>query len=236
MIKLCSEQELKEANWLDFLPLQCEYCSKLFLKLVHKIRNLNVKFCSNRCKTNSKIKQRFEMNCFQCNSTIIKSGQQIKINKTKTFFCSKSCSITYRNARKIKGYKRSKFEIWTETVLLTLFPNLTIEFNKTNAINSELDIYIPNLKLAFELNGIVHYEPIYGQEKFISIKNNDLKKVQACLSKQIELCVIELCVIDISIMKHFSKKESQKYLDFISSKIKSSGEKGTFSPDGAEND
>jgi len=48
-----------------------------------------------------------------------------------------------------------------------LYPDLVIHFNKKDAINSELDIYIPSLKLAFELNGIFHYEPIFGKENFL---------------------------------------------------------------------
>ena len=37
------------------------------------------------------------------------------------------------------------------------------------AINSELDVYVPSLNLAFELNGIFHYEPIYGEKKLNQI-------------------------------------------------------------------
>lgn len=53
-----------------------------------------------------------------------------------------------------------------------------------------MDIYIPVLSLAFELNGIFHYEPIYGEGKLLSIQNNDDRKFQACLEHDIELCII----------------------------------------------
>lgn len=97
-----------------------------------------------------------------------------------------------------------------------LYPNLLIYFNKKDAINSELDIYIPSLKLAFELNGIFHYEPIYGFNKLNQIQNNDSRKFQACLEQK-----IELCLIDSSKQKYFTEKSSQQYLDIITTIINS---------------
>jgi len=83
-------------------------------------------------------------------------------------------------------------------------------FNCKDTINSELDIYIPSLKLAFELNGIYHYEPIHGQKKLDQIKNNDHRKFQACLEKE-----IEFCIIDSSSLKYFKPINAQKYLEII---------------------
>ena len=77
-------------------------------------------------------------------------------------------------------------------------------------IDAELDIYIPSLNLAFELNGIFHYEPIFGEKKLNSTKNNDKRKFQACLEKN-----IELCIIDTSTQKYFKENTSNIYLDII---------------------
>lgn len=101
------------------------------------------------------------------------------------------------------------------------FPNLDTKYNQKDAINSELDIYVPSLNLAFELNGIFHYEPIYGKDKLTSTKNNDGRKFQACLEKK-----IELVIIDTSGQKYFKEKTSQKYLDIIEQIINQKLEQG----------
>jgi hypothetical protein len=75
---------------------------------------------------------------------------------------------------------------------------------------SELDIYIPSLKLAFELNGIFHYEPIFGNEKLNKIQKNDNNKFLKCQEKN-----ISLCIIDTSSQKYFKEQTSKKILDII---------------------
>ena len=100
--------------------------------------------------------------------------------------------------------------------LIQSYPNLELHFNRKDTINAELDIYIPHLKLAFELNGIFHYEPIYGEKKLQSTQTNDKRKFQACLEQN-----IELCIIDVSKEKYFKEHISKKYLDIITTIVKS---------------
>ncbi len=102
---------------------------------------------------------------------------------------------------------------------------MEIHFNRKDAINAELDIYIPSGNLAFELNGIFHYEPIYGAEKLASIQNNYNRKFKACLEKG-----IELAFINCSQQKKFKKSTSQKYLNIITSIINSKVSGGTRIP------
>ena len=56
----------------------------------------------------------------------------------------------------------------------------------------ELDFYIPKLKLAIELNGITHYKPVYGKEKFERQQRNDALKRELCKEKGITLIEIPL--------------------------------------------
>ena len=148
------------------------------------------------------------MKCKNCGKEITKKPSLIK--HTKNQFCNRSCAASYNNTHKSHGYRRSKLEIWLEQKLIQLYPNLDIHFNRKDAINSELDIYIPVLKLAFELNGIFHYEPIYGDIKLDSIQNNDNRKFQACLEHG-----IELCVVDVSWIKYLKETNASKILNII---------------------
>jgi hypothetical protein len=100
--------------------------------------------------------------------------------------------------------------VWLENQLLSTYPNLDIVYNGKETINSELDIYIPSLKLAFELNGIFHYEPIYGQDKLSATQNNDCRKFQACLEQG-----IEMVIMDVSSLKYFKPQNAEKYLNII---------------------
>ena len=134
----------------------------------------------------------------------------MKKSKSGNSFCSLSCAAKYNNTHKTNGNRRSKLEKYLEEKLIQLYPNIEILFNNKEAINSELDVYFPSLKLAFELNGIFHYEPIYGSEKLNRIQNNDNRKFQACLENE-----IELCIIDSSQQKRFNESTSEKYLKII---------------------
>ena len=150
--------------------------------------------------------------CTECSKKVKRAPNQIK--KSRNSFCSSICAATYNNRYKTHGTRRSKLESYLETQLTLLYPSLEIHFNRKDTINSELDIYIPSLNLAFELNGIFHYEPIFGPNKLISIQNNDNRKFQACLEKE-----IELCIINSSNQKYFNAKSSLRYLEIIATLI-----------------
>lgn len=151
--------------------------------------------------------------CTICTKEVLRNGSALR--KSKHIFCSKRCAAIYSNAHKTTGNRRSKLEIWLEQEITQLY-SFELHFNRRDAINSELDIYLPSLKLAFELNGIFHYEPIFGIDKLSQIQNNDGRKFQACLEAG-----IELCIIDTSSQKYFKPSTSLKYLDIIKNIIDS---------------
>lgn len=98
--------------------------------------------------------------------------------------------------------------------LTHLYPKLDVRYNETSAIKAELDIYIPSLKIAFELNGIFHYEPIFGPDKLQQTRNKDQYKLHACTEAK-----IDLCVIDTSNHRYFKEKHCKPYLDIITTII-----------------
>lgn len=195
------------------ISLICPHCNQTFEKEKKKY-TAEIKqgklprdfFCSLKCKNFYKGITK-DLECKNCGKVHTRSKSKIESENT---FCSQSCSATFNNKNKKFGTRRSKLEVYLEEKLRLLYPNLEIQYNKKDTINSELDFYIPSLKLAFELNGIFHYEPIYGQDKLEKIKNNDSRKFQACLESG-----IELCIINSSSMKYFKESFAVKYLDIF---------------------
>lgn len=217
MNKLFTETQFEEAKSRDLLPLKCEHCSKTFHKKKHRIQDVlaqktnrkTFQFCSNECSKADKFPKNL-VNCDNCGKEFHKE----KARQKNRNFCCQSCANSYNTQNKKHGTRRSKLEVWLESQLSSRYPDLEFHFNRKDAIQSELDIYIPSLSLAFELNGIFHYEPIYGLEKLASIQNNDARKFQACLERN-----IELCILDVSQMNYFKESKATKFLDIICSII-----------------
>lgn len=214
MKQLFTNEEYIKSKELDKLPLECLQCGTTFYKTKATIRNgLNPKrketcnHCSKKCIGNAKIKK-IKVKCLTCDKEIERHPSQLLLYPKS--FCNKSCASVYSNSHKTTGNNRSKLEIWLEEQLTQLYPMLNILYNDRSAINAELDIYIPSLKLAFEINGIFHYEPIFGIDKLNKTQNNDKRKIQACIENG-----IGFCIIDSTDLKYFKIDRAQKYLDII---------------------
>jgi len=215
MIRLFTDEDY-ELNVMKLLPFKCSICGDIFhlqrryytYYLKHDSKS-TFKYCSKSC-SDIGLYTRKKINCNNCGKEFMKEIKEIKKSKSGNHFCSKSCAATYNNTHKKHGTRKSKLENWLEIQLIESYPELEIHFNRKDTINSELDIYIPTLKLAFELNGLFHYEPIFGNDKLQKIQNNDNRKFQACLEQG-----IELCIIDSSQQKYFKEQTSKKYLDVI---------------------
>lgn len=223
MKPLYTQVEFDNAKSRDRLPLVCTYCNHLFHKQKNKIQaaiknnDNRCNFCSHLCCTRYRHKDGnhpVSGICDQCKKPLTK--QHCDFKKSKHHFCSQSCGAKYTNAHKTHGYSVSKLERWIAEQLPLLYPGLEFHFNRRDAIKAELDIFIPSLSLAFELNGIFHYEPIYGPEQLGKIQNNDERRMQACIESS-----IELCILDVSTMSYFKPTKGQRFLDIIVSIINS---------------
>ena len=146
------------------IELSCEFCNKIFTRLQSEY-NKSIKrkqrvFCSLKCKHSMKSKEgHVNVNCAYCNKKVYKLRNQLKESKSGNHFCNSSCSALYNNKRRKTGTKVSKLEKWIQQQLNNLYSDLKFLYNDRTTINSELDIYIPSLSLAFELNGIYNSVP-----------------------------------------------------------------------------
>lgn len=194
------------------IKANCDYCKNDFYilsKYKKALLNPNVgfsgKFCSMKCMGLNNISL-ITIECKNCGTKVNKKPSQLK--KVKNAFCDNKCAGIYNAKHKKTGNRRAKLELWLEGKLSKLYPNLKILFNDTSAIKAELDIYIPELNVAFELNGIFHYENIFGT--LSEIQTRDKRKVSLCANVG-----IGLCVIDTSNQRYFKESTSFKYLDII---------------------
>lgn len=215
---LIQKEELVNYKSKDKIPFQCQYCKcEFFISKNMVMAKLNGnrknkgKYCSLKCYHTSMIKS-IETQCTHCKNIFKK--QKCEFKRSKNHFCSRSCSASYNNTHKKFGIRRSKLEKWLEENLTKSYSSLEIHFNRKDAIDSELDIYIPSLKLAFELNGILHYKPIYGEGKLKYIQENDSRKIQMCLNNE-----IELHIIDTYNNKYLKNERNEKFLNIIKNLI-----------------
>lgn len=216
MKTLFTEEEYKNSKSTNKLLCECLHCKKSFgveKKLItYELKNNRNRhiYCSTKCYYNAQKVLPIIFKCKNCNCEFNRKESSNKKDSSGNYFCSQSCSTTFNNKNKTHGNRRSKLEIWLESQLKVIYPNLPIDFNKKEVIGSELDIYFPTLNFAVELNGIFHYEPIYGIDKLNKIQENDQSKTKLCHDLK-----IDLCIIDVSEQKYVKPSTSKKYLDII---------------------
>lgn len=184
-------------------------------KIGHKdYKPMNIgRYCSKKCLYESK-KNKLQLSCPNCSKPVSRTPSEMA--KTTRNFCSSSCAAIYNNTHKTTGTRRSKLEAYIEEQLCAEFPNLELICNGKDAIGSELDFYFPQLRLAIELNGIFHYEPIYGVDKLEQVQRNDQQKSIAC-----NQAGIEFCIIDTSTVTNNTKAVKDRYWSIVKNLVTS---------------
>lgn len=221
MIKLFKDEEFKLATHLDELSFQCVQCAKAFHREKHEYMKaaaakdfILVEFCSNNCKVKFDNTTQ-DYNCRQCNAMF--KRRRVEIARTRVGFCCSTCANRYTAAHGKQGMIRSQFEVWTEARLNLDYPNLTIHYNdRTLLKRSELDIFIPSLDIGIEINGPVHYDPIYGDKQLRAVQRNDRRKINKCAEFG-----INVHSVDTRAMGRFNESEAIKHYQKIKKIIES---------------
>lgn len=207
--KKCGEQFEPAKGLLRFCSLSCrnsrqhsdETKKKTSETVKQKIEEGIFKMPPNRKGTSSlTLRKRVNWKCPVCDTII----ELVASTAAKRKFCSGTCRNKVNN-QLITG-QRSKAEIYLAEKLIETFPNLEILFNTRQVLsnNKELDVYFPSLNLAIEWNGIWHF--INARK---GLAENDLKKIEECKEKGIELLIVE----DRTSHKKFIVSETEKIIE-----------------------
>ena len=180
-----------------------EYFEKPWYSKQGEQKKRKHQFCCRQCRLDY-FNTKFIANCKTCNVEIERHGSDK--SKSGFYFCSSRCSASYNNQIRQKK-RRSKMEKALFDLLVTAFPKLEIIANDRKTLNGlEIDIFIPKLQLAIEWNGIVHFKPIFGEEKLLAVQEKDRQKLQIANEKNIRLIVIPDYRSNYSLVKEaFSK-------------------------------
>ena len=222
-ITCCSIQCANKSRLQSIPMVSCINCGVKFQKLITNIRRSCNHFCSKKCAAirNGKIRRkpakhkeykRYSIkcitNCTMCNKQILKPKHACI--GSNNLFCNKSCRMKFFNINTKTRQSRSKLEIYLESQLTMLYPSDIFIFNDRKTIGYELDIYAPKLQLAIEINGIAHYQPIYGIKEYERRSSIDREKIQKCKDHN-----ITLITIDVSGERNFNISVGEKYLTQI---------------------
>jgi hypothetical protein len=174
----------------------CAGCGKAIDLKYTRRRHAKVYYCSAPCRKQHRkavaLASRLIVPCSYCATPIEKmSARYVKTRN----YCSYACWTRWRHENqpfKPKKGCRSKNERALYEYLKETYADMKLIPNSRTVLEGglELDIWCPSLEFAIEWNGIHHYKPIYGEQRFAQTKAKDSKKKRMTKKKGIRLLVI----------------------------------------------
>jgi hypothetical protein len=176
------------------VKVRCTECNTEILRNRHYVNKSKTGkfFCNLACKANHQrapTTTTIKEPCGNCGKIVEKSSHAKRASKSGHIFCNLSCSSTYNHKHRAKSF-RSKTEKYLEKLIEEEFPGLKIETNNCTYIGLELDLFMPQILFAIEVNGPLHYEPIYGKKQLHEIQERDRNKLEMCQNKLVDLRVL----------------------------------------------
>jgi len=162
------------------VKINCKNCDKILYRPPSLLEGKQNIFCSKECYDEFQ-DNKVEFKCEKCNKKAKMSKSLY--DRGRHHFCSVECCAKYKFK---ESFVESQFE--------ELVKKLDIKYDRnTRSIVGplELDFYFPDINYAVEVNGIIHYKPIYGEKHFKGQKERDRRKRKKCKELGITLRTVK---------------------------------------------
>ena len=162
------------------IRLVCPACKKILYKPPSLVNGKKNVFCSVKCHDIYYTTKQL-IPCAKCGKYVYK--HQCYIKKNRELFCSVQCSAKFY-------YKES----FVETEFEKLIQKIGIKYERNDRIvvgPLELDFWFPSIKFAVEVNGCLHYKPIYGDKALAERRERDRRKRKMCKQLGIKLRTVK---------------------------------------------
>ena len=129
---------------------------------------------------------------------------KMKSNLEKELFFKKGAQAINKASRNGSKVEQMIFEFLNDL-------GLVVDKHKEYSLKNDkfhIDLYVPKYKLAIEIDGPMHFKPVFGEEKLIKRQAADLSKNGLILGSGMVLLRVKLC-----------KRESQRYYRYIISEV-----------------
>jgi ribosomal protein L33 len=217
-------QQIQNSPRGAIITLLCHACGIEFqrkksevMKSIRKGKKFSCSVgCSNRL-SNSGLQRFVTLKCDECGqefTRVMKDYRKNQLRNAAKLYCNKHCAMIALNKSPRSSRPTSSHEVIMSQIIKDNYDNNICIFNNVRDVfpdNLEIDIWIPSVCLAIELNGVCHFYPIYGEDRLKKTQSNDYKK--SMLAQKMN---INLLTIDTSSLKSKSK---QQVLNFLNDKF-----------------